>query len=249
MPTYARISRQLFEDYARKIGADYRFDKDPDFIRGKFARYFAALRPVHDEAFHVYDRVLYVDMDIIPLASVSRNIFDEPVGHLAMVEETGQPAARDGKTGNINLRNDRRWARMIRLRWGIRVPVDELNRPRVFNTGLVLYSREGLKFVRDNFPKIRSYQLASSLARLPDFYRIDQNYLGAFIALRGCDFTLLPVEWNSQVLSFSDKTGAAILVDSRTANSRFIHMQHSARAGMTAEQVLAVSRSEYDFRP
>ncbi len=247
MPPYATVSRDLFASYARDIGAEYLFEQDPKYFRSRYARYYNALRPIFDVDFHTFDQVLFVDMDVIPLQSTEANIFEASLGQIGMVEEVDQPELRSNMLGKINHNNDLRWAKVVKRFWGVQVPLDAQGRPRVFNSGVVLYSKAGLQFARKNFPSVKAYQYGMTLAGLPRFYRLDQNYLGAFVGKNGCDFSCLPAVWNSQVTSTLTLTGEHLLIDQRTTSSNFIHMQHVGKNEMNHEDVMSVAGGTYSF--
>lgn len=251
IPAYAQASQDAFRDYAQRIGADYRFDHNPTFSRNKYAAYFTALRPIFDEEFHTYERVLFVDMDVMPRADLSESIFDLPVHHLSMVEEIDQPTRREAMDptsgGRISAANDRKWAKLVRRIWRIDVPKDAEGRPRVYNSGVVLYSQAGLRILRKQLPKPVVYQFFVRLARLPRFYKLDQNYLGAFLKHRKLGFSPLPPEWNSQVISLHNADGQDALIDERTENTKFVHVQHSGRNQMDYQEMRAVGENRYDF--
>ncbi|WP_039017964.1 hypothetical protein [Halocynthiibacter namhaensis] len=247
MPSYAQVSKELFTSYARDSGAEYLFEQDPRYFRSKYARYYNALRPIFDLNFHAYDQVLFVDMDVIPLQNNDANIFETPIGQIGMVEEVDQPDLRLNMFGRINHNNDLRWAKVVKKIWGVQVPLDALNRPRVFNSGVVLYTKTGLQFARENFPSVKAYQYVMTLARLPRFYRLDQNYLGAFVGKHRCDYSCLASDWNSQITSAKTLSGENLLVDQRTASSKFIHMQHRGRNEMSQDDVLSVASGTYNF--
>jgi len=114
-PAYSELSKSMFQEYAKKVGADYRFDADPDFFKGRYGKFYHALRPLYDKEFQKYDRVLYVDMDIFPAKDLDMNVFDLDIGFMAMAQEKPQPAMREKISINrINNKNDVRWAKILK---------------------------------------------------------------------------------------------------------------------------------------
>ena len=249
MPIYAQVSKDLFTTYAEKCGAEYRFDQDPQFFKSKYSQYYNALRPIFDPAFHHYDQVLFVDMDVVPVLGLDADIFATTRAQIAMVQEVDQPQLRSNMRGNITTKNDLRWAKVVNFFWGVQVPLDPLGRPRVYNSGVVLYSKSGLNFARKAFASVKTYQYLMTLVALPRFYRLDQNYLGAFVGRTGCDFSELSADWNSQVTSISTADGKGLIMDTRTSSSKFIHMQHAKgiKNNMTRADVLSVAAGTYRF--
>lgn len=222
MPPGAEYGSCVMADYAERIGADYRLDRNK-YYTGTHGRYFDLLRPVYDDAFHTYDRVLFADLDVFPVDGLTANIFDEPVGDLGMCEEPGMPDYRDGRKKHINGAADKRWAALINERWGITVPVDSKGRVRVFNSGVVMYTRDGMRKAAEVFLPIQDYVSAVSGWSLSSFYAIDQNYLHAMVHMAGIDFTEMSVEWNRQVHGKDDGG----IYDARTDRTRFVHIQLS----------------------
>jgi hypothetical protein len=247
-PPYSLVSEKLFRAYGERIGADYLFADQPIGRMCLHKRYFGALRPIFDASLHIYDGVLFVDMDVIPVDGVTENIFDEIRGDLMMAEETDQPLLRKSMVGNINSENDHKWASAIKRRYGTDVPRTADGLPKVFNSGVVLYSGDGLSKLQSELPRILLYQMYMARHRLPRFYMLDQNYLGAFLAHKSIDFQKLDSKWNSQVTSVSTQEGGRELFDYRTPQTRFIHMQHGPqKPQMTQDDALAVSIGNYQF--
>lgn len=238
IPVYAKLGQRLMLAYANRIGAEYRFDHNPNFFPKKYAQYYSALRPVFDEEFHKYDKVLFVDMDIMPSDELSESIFEQTIEHFGMAQEKHQPVLREQSKISINSKNDKKWAKLLKLLWRIDVPKDKKQRPLVFNSGVVLYSRAGMQFAKKNFLKISLYNWMIRFAFLPKFYRLDQNYLGACAFLPNCEFTELSADWNSQVHYSTNEKGERVLMDLRTSDTRFTHFQLRKRSGMTEEDIM-----------
>ncbi len=237
LPGYAQLSQRLFRDYAEAHGLDYRFDDNPDFFTGKYAEYYHVLRPLYDPWFHQFDRVLYLDMDVFPTQTASGAIFAEEIGHLAMAEERDQPLLRQSVTGPINARNDARWAGLLSRLYGVQVPRTDMGAPRVFNSGVVLYSGDGMRACPPLFPNRRLYGLMIRLAGLPRFYRLDQNYLGLAAFRPGVQFTELPDIWNAQVRS---ATGGGYEHVAPTGPAQFVHLQTRDRGDLSDAEILEI---------
>ena len=126
----ALIGSKAMKEYADRIGADYYFSVNEPFFGGpKNWKYLSikglvneekqipkvvlqkynALRPIWDDNFLQYDKILYVDLDIFPLKDCNQNIFEEEVKHFGICEETHMPKLRkEGLSGvdYINTDND-----------------------------------------------------------------------------------------------------------------------------------------------
>ena len=237
-PPYARLSQRLFRDYARTHGLEYRFDDNPTFFRGRYSEYFHVLRPLYDTWFHQFDRVLYLDMDMFPTPAATDEILTVGIGHLAMAEERDAAVQRRAANGPINTRRDVRWAWLLKRAYGVRVPLaDGGGVPRIFNSGVILYSKEGMRALPRLFPNRRIYSTLVRLVGLPRFYRLDQNYLGLAAFRKGVDFTELPNVWNNLVRSTHM---GSYEYDMTESAARFVHVQVRDRAGLSDAGVLAI---------
>lgn len=247
-PTYSLVSERLFRAYAERISADYLFSDQPINKSCFHKQYFGTLRPVFDLALHTYDAVLFVDMDVIPIEGISDNIFDDLEGDFMMVEEVDQPRLRKNMAGKINSENDLKWASVIKKAYRIEVPRAVDGAPKIYNSGAVLFSGDGLAKLRSELPSIALYQMRMALRGLPRFYLLDQNYIGAFLPHKSFNFRELDSKWNSQVTSVSTQNGETKLLDYRTPETRFIHMQHGpCKTQMTEEETMSVSHGSYQF--
>ncbi|WP_170973384.1 glycosyltransferase [Rhizobium sp. FKY42] len=236
VPDYARLSRRLFRDYADRHGADYFFEENPTFFTGKYAEYYHAVRPVWDPDFHNYDRVIYVDADVFPKDNASGEILTTPVNHIGMVEELAQPQLRKGRKSPIRHSNDMRWAAFGSAFFHSTPPRTADRSPRVFNSGVIAYTREGMVAAYQHFPQIRTYVMAMRLALLPRFYRLDQNYLGISCFRAGMQFTALEQRWN-RILEQGD-IGEDYLARETKSDTAFVHWQVRNRKEICERQIL-----------
>ena len=124
-----RYSEKLFRQYAQRTGADYRLDISPN-IASKYVRkdgmYFEWLNPMLDDTFLEYDKVCVIDLDVYPVENLSANIFDEPIKDFGICTEPFQGKYRESTTigKNINKKNDERWARAVKSKYGATMPRD-----------------------------------------------------------------------------------------------------------------------------
>ena len=83
-------SKSNMEEYAKRIGADYRFDKDPD-VAVKTCDvpiyYEPAIPWINLAEFAEYDKVMIVDMDVFAVEGLTENIFEVPVGDVGICTE------------------------------------------------------------------------------------------------------------------------------------------------------------------
>jgi len=237
---YTVVSEELFRTYAEQVGAEFRFDPNPSFFRGKMALFYHSLRPIFDPEFHKYDRVLYVDGDVYPVPGLDRNIFDEPCEGIAMAREPHQPALREGSSHRINGDADKLWAKKMKWRYGIDVPRDAKGRVIVFNAGVLLFSKKGMIDGKATFANPYLYELFIRLTRLSRFYSYDQNYLHAMLHLGTVKFNELDTVWNKQVHGIRRGGGEVTeLYDPRTADTCFVHLQDSIRGQLDRDGLIS----------
>lgn len=230
LPSGAQYSSTLMAAYAERIGAHYRLDRNENYF-GANAKYFDCLRPIYDPLFRDYNRVLFVDLDVFPVRDLAEDVFDVECSGIGMAEEPHQPEYRQNRTKHINGRADEKWAALVERRWGCIVPRDENGRPRVFNSGVVMFMPDGVRQAGERFVPINEYIADVRAVGLSSFYAIDQNYLHAMCHLPGFPFTVLDSEWNRQVHGKDDGT----IYDARTPNTKFVHIQLSGADHQSAE--------------
>jgi len=93
----ADISRRSFEIYAKKLDCDYLFSEEQVLTKGHdnpVSYLFECLRVIYDESFDKYDKVLFLDTDIV--CNTSENIFDQSEAEVFGVYESDIRTDRDG---------------------------------------------------------------------------------------------------------------------------------------------------------
>lgn len=226
-----RISSKLMKEYAERIGADYILDIDPNIASNicDVPKYFEWLNPILDDRFLKYDKILSVDLDVFPVDGLSENIFDLDTGDVGICVEKFQGKSRATVTvgGCINKENDERWANLVQNRWDFQLPRDNDGHIKIYNAGVVVFSREGILKARKWTPFQEYINFIRSFG-LGRFYWVDQNY---FHAMMFADKTLKFVEmentWNSQIHyirgPLADQYGP--INDERTENTKLVHIQ------------------------
>ena len=230
--------------YAERIGAEYRFDHNPNiagrtisrrlFRRQALVRYYECLNMLVDDAFLQYDNVLVLDMDIFAVDGLQESIFDADFGDLGICTEPSQTrlhAIHPNKP--VGQRNHKRWEKALREKWNINLPRTDAGWIKIYNSGVILFSRQGLLKARERFVSFNDYIFAMRqvggwlppmpivphcLQRLPRFYWFDQHYLHAMMLYARLDYTELHNGWNSYI-QWSGQ------IDERTAETRLVHIQ------------------------
>ena len=232
----AQYGSDCMKAYAEKIGAEYLFDTNANFGAkhnlGRVSPYYGCFKPVFDDALSKYDNILFCDTDIFPLDTCEENIFDSFDGELAMAVEPLQPGYRyDPKLNKqCNQRTEEQWAKLVTNKYGCDLPRDEQGRLLVYNSGVVLYSKEGLRKCREQFKPFKEYVdmvEGDSICR-GKVYGTDQGYLHAMATSMNIDFVELDTEWN-RCITWDPYDGGSSLgrtaVNPKTPDTKFVHIQ------------------------
>ncbi len=218
-------SCKLMKEYADRIGAEYKFDFNTT-IAGQVVNvpiYYEPANPLVDDSFDEYDNVMLCDVDVFPTEGLSDNIFDLLDGEDAGIcTEPKQPYFRTiYNSGGINSKIDKEWAEVCKKHWGVEYPVDEKQRPEVFNTGVDVISKAGLAKMKSEWPTFQEY--VDRMNGFPKFYKLFQDYFSAFIHLPGFNLKRLPNEWNCYMHKVGSHPNAKI-GDNRPENAKLVHI-------------------------
>jgi len=256
---------ELMAEYAKKIGVEYQFERNPSWPEnarvqrqnlGPYNPHYGAFKPLFDSAYDNYDYILFCDTDIIPLThsrlNPRKNIFAEfmglrheqveskqPLTDLWISEEWMQPQLRaEHNMGGINNQNDIKWSHIVESAYGSKIPTDNRGRPRVFNSGVVLYSAQGRQWAQENFVDFKEYCDLMRSRSLPPFYQGDQNYLNAMMTA-GMNWSIMPYKWNSQMFFKPGTTGDNRPVsDYRLKDTQFVHLQQRGADNWDKERIV-----------
>jgi hypothetical protein len=225
-PKICEASTANIKEYADRIGAVHKVDYNPTFsLPGGSAKYYGALRPIYDNLFHEYDNVLFLDMDIFAVDGLEENIFDQGVKEFGICTEPHKIPIRKKRTSGISAAEDSRWDEHLYQHYGKRMPRDENGDIKIYNTGVVLYTNAGLKKARDTFVTPAEYIKVVSGANLHGFYiNTEQPYLHSQAAIH-LKITEMHNGWNSYIHWGEKKTEPRDITDTRTPETKFIHMQ------------------------
>jgi len=220
-------STKLMKEYADRIGAEYRFDHNVE-IASKAVDipiYYEPANPLVDTSFDEYDNVALIDIDVFPFEGLTESLFDQLDGEDAGIcTEPEQPALRQiYNVAGINNENDKRWAWILKEKWGIEYSYDEKKRPLVYNTGVVVLSKSGIQKIRKTWPSIQQYVNVMRSSNLPRFYMLFQDYFSAFIHHPEFKFQSMHNGWNSYMHKVGSKPTARVN-DTRTADTKFVHI-------------------------
>ena len=264
-------SKGNMEAYAARIGSDYRFDENPN-IAGKICEipiYYEWLNVMLDEAFMEYDNVMSIDMDVFTVKNLEQSIFEEPFDEIGICTEPFQPDYRANLPDRSRIcgKKDETWAAAIKDKWNVDLPRNEKNLLKVYNAGVVVFSNKGLREAKEKFIPFQEYidfirsvkykcanlrymlRYLLRLGGLGSFYRLDQNYFHAMLKVANMNYTELHNGWNSYIhYAALSKTTPVFLNDSRTDETKFVHIQLPGADDYGAEKlhrITNLSQSEW----
>lgn len=236
--------------YAELVGAEYLFEHNPQFATylGPRGYFYGSFKPIYDESFHKYDNVLFADTDVFAVDGLTENIFEGFDHDIGICTEPNQPELRLKTAGRITSAGDEKWASLVKLKWGVDVPRTESGLVKVYNAGVVLYSNAGLLNAKERFMPFDEYIKAVKDACLPYFYTDDQNYLHA--QLDRLDWVELHNGWNSYVHYSQNAGGPKFVNDTRTQDTKFVHVQLACADHYDAEwhrRIVNLPQDEWDL--
>lgn len=224
---------QLMKEYADRIGVEHMFELNPSWPKdariqrknlGRYNPHYGAFKFIFDTSFDDYDNIMFCDTDVVPVDGLTENVFDEFKQEIGICEEWMQPALRSKHNmGGINTANDNRWYDVIEKAYGYELPRDEVGRPRVFNSGMVVYSKEARQLARESLKDFKEYTDLMARSGLPPFYQGDQNYLNTMLPL--FNWQLMDYKWNSQIFFKPDTSGDNRPINDYRELPNFVHVQ------------------------
>lgn len=220
-------STKLIKQYAERIGCQYRFDHNIE-IASKTVDvpiYYEPANPLIDKSFEQYDNVALIDIDVFPVEGLTENLFDVIDQHDAGIcTEPLQPHYRSiFNVAGITSANDKKWADLLKRTWNIDYSYDNKQRPLVYNTGVVVISKQGLAKIKATWPTFQQYVNVTRRADLPRFYTLFQDYFSAFIHKDDFSFVAIDNGWNSYMHKLGSYPNATIN-DTRTKDTKLVHV-------------------------
>jgi hypothetical protein len=210
----ADLSAESFRIYADKIGAQHHYSTKQVHtagITGSTVLLFECMRVVYDPMYDDYDKVLFVDADII--CNTEENIFDETNGH----DVTGvfESEIRTEKSGGYNTwdYNDKIKNELIAKyeRNGIPiVPTKPPYRPScvmTFNTGVLVWTKEARLRARELFDPWQDYMEDGDKHGDPFWLNNDQPWLSGQLIKHGFNIQSIDQTWNDTPTHWPDDRG------------------------------------------
>ena len=246
MEKQAEYGREAMEAYAKRIGAEYRFERNPTFFDGVCEQpvSFSCLMPVFNEEFHEYDAVLSLDLDIFPVEGLTENIFETDFGEMNLCQEEHMPALKKkygGSTRNRGIAAHEAWSARVKEIYGVDMPKNDEGLYKIYNSGLVLYSKEGMKKAKEQFKPIQEFIDNFRPHFKPKLFWRDQAYIHAMFGICDMDCRELDVGWNTQIHYMPNtKAPNRPVVDCRNDNTKFVHVQLSGSGEWDKDKIWRV---------
>jgi len=186
LPEWAQISKDRFKKYSTATNSDYFFTNSSTYSDNP---YFENLRVVYDSNFDDYDRILYVDVDVIP-ENFTENIFEVDIKDIGMVPEYRPPGMNADPL--FMLPNYELNWRHIALQNNIPVVTPKTVKANylMFNSGVILWSKEGRYKARQRFSNWQVWN-----KQMNGLFSLDQPYLTGQ-TIKHLDYTELELKWN-----------------------------------------------------
>lgn len=230
MEKCAEYGVECMKAYAKQIGAEYVFERDSTFFKDTTSEpvAFNSFKPVFDDNFHGYDNVLTLDTDIFPVDNITENIFEEDLGEMNICEEVHMPALKTKQNDwQHSYSEQERWSKEVEKYCNIDMPKNKDGLYKIYNGGLAIYSKEGMKRGKELLWEIEPFlKHFKSKFRNKLFWR-DQAYVHAMFIASGLKSKELDVKWNTQIHwePNTQRMSPRPVIDNRNDKTCFVHMQ------------------------
>jgi lipopolysaccharide biosynthesis glycosyltransferase len=191
------ISKNYFKEYANMHNAEYFFSNERT-VKTK-SNYFEVCRIYLDPYFDKFDKLLFVDIDVIP-KNMKENIFNLDVKDVAGWPEHNHYARKDPNGWKLSIPLEDRFKK-----FGAPIvkPKTVENNIRIINTGVMIWTRDARIKARklfDNHEDYFNYKnpiLDKTLKNVGhSTHCIDQPFLNVMFNKYNFDVKELGIEWN-----------------------------------------------------
>lgn len=197
MPKWAKVSQKMFKTYADHHGADYILGQEA--IVGSISPYFEVTRIYNDPLFDQYDKILYVDVDVIP-KNINQSIFDVPVVDIAGWPEYKNPIFKESPKWKAEPALVQRYKDFGSF---VVPPKTVAGDIRMVNTGVMLWSKQARLKARECFDDHDKWFQHKNALLDPSLkgvghssHCLDQPYLNAMWTKYDMDILELDLKWN-----------------------------------------------------
>ena len=245
MPCGVLAGKKNMEEYAKRIGAEYRLDHNkPQAVNtGVHQHYWEWLNPLIDPSFLVYDNIAIIDLDVFAVDGLEESIFDLEYGHVAACREPAiETIRKETLHGSINYKNDEIWAAWVDSTLNTKLPRRDDGLLKVYNAGMVMFSKEGLRHAKNRWWKFNKYVQQTIAQNFSKFYCLDQNYFHAMAHSLETDFTELDYKWNSHVHNMSTRSNPIRRMnDTRPKDAKLVHIQPGEAKWYTEKEMWRIT--------
>ena len=123
------------------------------------------------------------------------------------------------------------------------MPRDADGHLKVYNAGMVMFTKKGMHLAREKFVPFKEYMHYIKSCGLGRFYRVDQNYFHAMMVTHS-EYTEMHNGWNNYIHGVAGPLASQDRVhDSRNASTKFVHVQLSGADYFSDEQLYHITNS------
>ena len=207
------MSAESFRIYADKIGCKHQYSKKQVFTKGKTGTtvlLFECLRMIYDPIYDKYDKVAFIDSDII--CNTEENIFDVSDAEVYGVLES---EIRTSKGGGYNTWDYSSKIKKLLFKKYKRngIPCVPTTPPLIescvatFNTGVMVWTKEARLKAREKFDDWNAYMEDGDKHKDPFWLNNDQPFISGQIMKHGLDWESIPQTWNDTPTHYPDDQG------------------------------------------
>lgn len=211
----ADLSAESFRIYADKIGAQHHYSTKQVFTAGHTGStvlLFECLRMVYDTLYDEYDKVLFVDTDII--CNTEENIFDVVEDG---IDVTGvfESDIQTSKGGGYNTwdYNEEVYTQLKEKYKRNNIPIVPTKPPNrtsnvtTFNTGVLVWTKEARLKARECFDSWLDYMKDGEEHGDPFWLNNDQPFISGQLMKHGFKVKSIDQKWNDTPTHWSDDRG------------------------------------------
>lgn len=209
----ADLSASSFRTYADKIGCHHHYSTKQVFTKGKTGStvlLFECLRMIYDPMYDKYDKVAFIDSDII--CNTEENIFEVSDAEVYGILES---EIRTGQDGGYNS-----WDYSSKIRKQLESKYERCGIPCVptepplrescvttFNTGVLVWTKEARLKAREKFDDWYAYMADGDKHGDPFWLNNDQPFISGQLMKHGFDWESIPQKWNDTPTHYPDDRG------------------------------------------
>jgi len=209
----ADLSAESFRIYAEKIGATHHYSSKKVFTAGKngpTVPLFEILRLVYDPLYDDFDKLLFVDTDII--CNTEENIFDVADCDVYGVFESDIKTSKGGGYNTWDYRD--KTYKILKEKYERNniplVPTQPPHRPSkvtTFNTGVLVWTKEARLKARECFDPWYDYVKDGENHKDPFWVNNDQPFISGQLMKHGFNVKSIDQKWNDTPTHWDDDRG------------------------------------------